>query len=361
MPKTVLPSKFSEWKGLDRINIVIHEMKCIWRELTKDDFGIDGEIEVVIPKPDGKGYEATGGIIKVQAKSGASYIVSDTSTSFSARGISKDDLDLWHKSSYPVIYIIYHPDDDKLYWKDVKSYIKTTPNVWHPPFKIDFGKAVDEFTPNCLSRLQEIAGISPPRISFNQKERLFSNLLRLQKWPEKVWSAPCQAKRREDIWKHIQGFTPPFIVVNQRLYTFSDLSNEGCIFRDHYDTKNVSWELSETLWQDEVGSRHYVDLLNQMLTNHLRRFGIRYDKDFNRHYFVIKPDATVKEYKQRWFNIITGRTSIRTVAKYYEYGYDKFWRHLAADLSFKKFGKSWFLQIIPKYFFTQDGIIPFDS
>ncbi len=67
MPKTVPESKFQEWKVLDRISLIV-------REITKDDFGIDGEIEIVIPKPDGKGYEATGGIIKVQAKSGMSYV-----------------------------------------------------------------------------------------------------------------------------------------------------------------------------------------------------------------------------------------------------------------------------------------------
>lgn len=361
MPKTVSKSKFSEWKGLDRITIIAHEMKCIWRELTKDDFGIDGEIEVVVPKSDGKGYQATGGIIKVQAKSGTSYIVSDTPTNFSAKGISKDDLELWHKSNYPVIYIIYHPDDDKLYWKDVKAYIKTTPNVWQPPFKIEFGKSVDEFTPNSLPQLQEIAGISPPRVSLNQKERLFSNLLRLQKLPQKVWSAPCQAKRREDIWKHIKGFTPPFIIASQRIFTFSNLEDKNCIFRDYCDTENIIWESSKILWKDEARYRHYIQLLNQTLSNHLRKSRIRYEKKFGRFYFVINPDEIRTEYKERWFNIVTGRTSSRTVAKYYEYGYDKFWRHLAANLSFKKIGQSWFLQIIPKYFFTTDGIIPFNT
>lgn len=318
MPKTVSKSKFSEWKGLDRITIIAHEMKCIWRELTKDDFGIDGEIEVVVPKSDGKGYQATGGIIKVQAKSGTSYVVSDTPTNFSAKGISKDDLELWHKSNYPVIYIIYHPDDDKLYWKDVKAYIKTTPNVWQPPFKIEFGKSVDEFTPDSLPQLQEIAGISPPRVSLNQKERLFSNLLRLQKLPQEVWSAPCQAKRREDIWKHIKGFTPPFIVASQRIYTFSNLEDKNCIFRDYCDTENIIWESSEILWEDEARCRHYIQLLNQTLSNHLRKFQIKYEKKFGRFYFVINPDETRTEYKKSWFNIITGRTSSRTVAKYYE-------------------------------------------
>lgn len=53
MGETVKASKLTEWKGLDRISAVVHEMKNIWREMTKDDFGLDGEIEVVSPKPEG--------------------------------------------------------------------------------------------------------------------------------------------------------------------------------------------------------------------------------------------------------------------------------------------------------------------
>jgi hypothetical protein len=83
-------------------------MKCIFREINKDDFGIDGEIEVVIPKPDGKGYQTTGGIIKVQAKSGMSYVKQDTETSFSSP-VSKADLETWYQANYPTVYIVHHP------------------------------------------------------------------------------------------------------------------------------------------------------------------------------------------------------------------------------------------------------------
>jgi hypothetical protein len=72
MSKTVPATKFTEWKGLDRITLIVHEMGCIFRELSKDDFGLDGEIEVVTPKAGGQGFETTGGIVKVQAKSGKS-------------------------------------------------------------------------------------------------------------------------------------------------------------------------------------------------------------------------------------------------------------------------------------------------
>ena len=55
MPKIVPASKFQELKGLDRISQVVHEMQCIWREISKDDIGIDGEIDLLEPRPDGKG------------------------------------------------------------------------------------------------------------------------------------------------------------------------------------------------------------------------------------------------------------------------------------------------------------------
>jgi hypothetical protein len=101
MSKTVPESKFQEWKALDRISLVVHEMKCIFRELTKDDFGLDGEIEVVRRKVDGQGYETSGGIIKVQAKSGESYVKQDTESGFKTP-IEKADLEAWYNAPYPV-------------------------------------------------------------------------------------------------------------------------------------------------------------------------------------------------------------------------------------------------------------------
>src|SRR5437899_4661306 len=116
MPKTVPLSKFMEWKGLDRISPTVHDMKCIFREITKDDYGLDGEIEVVVPKADGKGYETTGGIVKIQAKSGESYVKQDAPEGF-VTPIEKSDLEEWYNAPYHVFFIVYHPKDDKLYYK----------------------------------------------------------------------------------------------------------------------------------------------------------------------------------------------------------------------------------------------------
>src|SRR5215475_3399730 len=73
--KIVSATKVAEWRGLDRINAVVHGMKCIWREQEKDDIGVDGEIELCRSRDDGEGLVGTGKIVKVQSKSGSSYVI----------------------------------------------------------------------------------------------------------------------------------------------------------------------------------------------------------------------------------------------------------------------------------------------
>jgi hypothetical protein len=360
MPKTVPESKFQEWKGLDRISAIVHEMKCIFREINKDDFGIDGEIEVVEQKPDGSGYQTSGGIIKVQAKSGMSYVKQDTDTSFFSP-VKKDDLELWHKATYPTIYIVYHPDDDKLYWKEIKSYVKDTPNVWQPPHKIVFNKATDEFTPICFQTVRSLAPESQTtRISLNEQERLISNLLHIKRIP-KVWSAQCTVKHFDQVRFALHGFVPPYNVIAGQIYSLSDLRAENCILRRFCDTSTVRLEQPENWWGDEVLERNYVFMLNQLLGIHLRRCSIRYNRQFKRNYLP-RENQTDSEFQTQWYNVRTKRTvPDRTTAKFYTYGNDSFWRHAAAELSFRRMGQTWFMQIIPKYFFTEDGVVPWDS
>lgn len=359
MPKTVPESKFQEWKGLDRISLIVHEMKCIFREISKDDFGIDGEIEVVVPKSDGKGYETTGGIIKVQAKSGMSYVKGDSTTSFFSP-VKKEDLELWYRANFPTIYVVYHPDDDKLYWKEIQSYVKNTPNVWAPPFKITFNKTQDEFTPSCFDKVRDFAPLTDhSRISFVEQERLFSNLFRVRKIP-KVWSAPTKRKNDSTVRQSINGFVPPFLISSGRLFSFSNLYEEKCVLRSYCDTSKINKEKVESWWENDDKKKDYVYLLNQLLGIHLRRCNIRYNRQFRRNYFP-RENNTDLEFKTNWYNLRTKRHPDRLTAKFYKYGFDIFWRHAAAELSFKMIGKEWFLQLIPKYFFTTDGVTPWDS
>ena len=359
MAKTVPSSKFIEWKGLDRISSIVHEeMRCIFRELSKDDFGIDGEIEVVTPKADGKGFETTGSIVKVQAKSGASFIVEDKEDAFSTP-VRREDLDLWHRSTYPVLFIVYHPSDDKLYAKEVKSYISQTPSVFAKPYKIKFTKSHDEFNGSYYSQVANHARVSPPRLSFHQQEQFYSNLLPVVRLP-KCYVAQSLKNSVDDLRKAVSGFLPPFTITNKKLYTLGDLRHRDSAFKDHFKGK-IQISTGEDLLLDDERRRDYIYLLNRLLGLHNNGCGIRYNKDFKRNYFPRQNDEDL-EFKLDWVSVRTGKKAPeRIIAKYYKYGLFEFWRHLAASMSFVQFGSNIYLQIIPKYFFTKDGEAPCDS
>jgi hypothetical protein len=359
MGKTVPASKFTELQGLDRISIVVHEMHFLFREITKDDFGIDGEIEVVVPKSDGKGFVTTGGIIKVQSKSGTSYVKGDKEQEFFTP-VEESDLKYWYNATFPVIFIVYHPGDDQLYWKDVRAFVRSTPNVWQKPYRITFNKATDMFSVAALEAVNQLAGASLPRVSFEQKERLFTNLLLVKRMPPLITSAQAKIKDSKVIRSHISGFIPPFRVIEDRLYTFADLRQVDCVLRDFCELPNINDVPLDRWVKDEFRRRDLVSLLNQLLGIHIRRCGLRYHPESKRNYFPRQNDEK-PVFKQEWFNVRTSRAAPpRIVAKYYEYGIDRFWRHLASHLSFRYIGNSWFLQVIPRYFFTVDGQTPFD-
>ena len=361
MGKTVASSKFSEWKGIDRITAAVHEMHCIFREISKDDFGIDGEIEVVVRKDDREkeeAYETTGGIIKLQSKSGYSYIKHDSDTGFHVY-VKKQDLELWNGSNYPVIFLVYHPNDDKLYWKDVKAYIKTTPQVFHPPLRVAFDKTKDRFDENCYEAMCDLAQTSPPPVSFRQQERLFSNLLLVKNAPGTITQANTIYQLNKEIWEQAL-WTPPFVIRAGILYTLDDLRNPDCVLRPFCDISTIRDVLAQRWIADEQCRRDYIWLLNQLLSSHLRRCGLRYNRDYRRYYFPREDDAHT-EFKRDWFNVRTNRNApARIVAKYYHYGLDDFWRHLAVELTFEYIGDVLCLQVLPKYLFTLDGQVTCD-
>lgn len=353
MAKTVSESKFSEWKGLDRISITVHEMKCIWREIMKDDFGIDGEIELVVPKEDGKGFETHGNVIKVQAKSGKKWVVQDTATSF-ATPVEKKDLEGWNNSRYPVLFIVYHPAEDKLYCKEVRSYIRATMNVFRPPHRIQFDKEADQFTVSYFAQVKKHADVSEPRVSLQHKEELYSNLFPVRRAPA-LYHASTEYRSTDAIRAEAKGYLPPFCIVDGRLFTFCDLWTTQGDIRTFCDGDIESTSEADWLADEPERQADYVYMLNQLLgkLQHSRR--LRYCREYQRTYFP-RGNNTDLEFTEPWFSVRTHQNvESRIVAKYYEYGVDRFWRHLACHLSFMRLSDTWFLRIIPKYFFTSDG------
>lgn len=367
MAKSVSPAKEQEWLGLDRIQRETHAMKCIYREMHKDDFGIDGEIEVVVPKALGEGYEASGGILKFQSKSGKSYIKEDKKDSFAVY-VKKHDLEYWYSANFPVLLIVLHPKDDKLYFVEVKDYLRRSPTVFKAPYKIIFDKTQDEYSTRAYNRLLQIAGASQPKVSTTARERLYTNLLPIKRLANLMTSAETRFIDRQDVFDEIRRSfpgkpqsLPPFFIKAGRMYTFADLRDRKCSLRLFCNPESINDEWAQKWAEDPEGQRDLIHLLNLVLGSHTHRLGLAYDRNYKRTYFP-REDERGLEFRRKWYNVRSGRQVIpRTVVKYYEYGRDHFWRHSAANLTFKLLGHAWYLQIVPRYFFTQDGKTPCDG
>lgn len=354
--KVVPKSKVSEWKGLDRISVMVHEMRCIWREQEKDDIGIDGEIELCRPREDGDGMYGTGKIIKVQSKSGSSYVVKDTDYSFSSP-VEEKDLRYWNELNVPAIYIVYHPDDDRLYWKHVQSYLESKPSAFTPPLRIEFDKNADKFDETAFGALASLCEIAPERVLKGSGETLYSNILPIVSLPDCMYVTVVLPEKRPNFHDRISGglWIPPYQFSKGFVTTLTDPTESESALTDVIDPGSVeTFSLEDWLSQDEDNSDRLCALLNSVLHRHLRRLGLEFLKT-HRRYFFNKGLAEDSPIRKTWTSARTKRSQPRNVAKYHEYGRNKFFRHLAVDARFERFGSSWGVVIQPKVHFSTNG------
>src|SRR5580704_3272713 len=133
MPKRLNPNRRTANQGVTYLQSIVDEMGCIWRPTPNDDVGLDGEVEL------GKEGTATGLIIKVQVKSGKSYIANAKGNNFDFLA-SRDDLEYWGSANLPVILLVYDPERSEGYWKHIQQYLKEHPEVAEKPHRIKFSR-----------------------------------------------------------------------------------------------------------------------------------------------------------------------------------------------------------------------------
>lgn len=358
--KVVPTSKISEWRGLDHIAQVVHGMGCIWREQEKDDIGIDGEIELCSPREDGDGLIGTGKIIKVQSKSGSSYVIRDSESSF-ATPVSEKDLKYWSGLNMPVIFIVYHPDDNRLYWKDIKTYLDKNQDALTPPHRVIFDKSLDQFNDNAYAALLELCQAAPDRVSMEAGETLYTNLLEVLALPEAVWITPVLPEKKPRFHDRLTGAIPPYVFKGGMLITLADPTVRETAFTHVIDSGATEEILLEDwLEQDTQAENDLRALLNSLLHRHFRKIGLDY-QDRPRKYFFNKGLAEDAPLSRQWTSSRTGRTQPRLVAKYYEYGKNKFYRHVALNARFELFRESWAVALYPQLHFTINGKKPWVS
>jgi hypothetical protein len=358
--KQVPLSKVSEWKGLDRISLVVHGMHCIWREQEKDDIGIDGEIELCVSRTDGEGRVGTGKIIKVQSKSGTSYVTSNTSSSFHMP-TRREDLDYWNKANFPVVVIVYHHKDDKLYWVHVQAQIEARDDMFVPPYIIRFDKSTDLFDESAYARLLEIVNTAPPRVALDVKETLFTNALEILEMPKSVVRSTVLPEKRAQFRQRLTGFVPPHIYQVGHTITFTEPMATENALKDVVDGQGEVIELDAWLDQTEANENNLRFLLKRLLHRHLtRNVGLVFDHDVKRYYFPVDDPKTSSK-KMKWKNARTNRNAERSVVTKYDYGKVSFFRHLGIEPEFLRIGDSWALILEPKHHYTTDGKIRWET
>ncbi len=109
---------FTERAGIIAVDVATVQARCIWRETSTRDVGIDGQIEHV--SSDGV---ATGRIVAVQVKSGESYFANATATDV-PYSPSDAHRSYWESHPVPVILALHHPGQDKTWWMDARAALR---------------------------------------------------------------------------------------------------------------------------------------------------------------------------------------------------------------------------------------------
>jgi len=177
-------------------------------------------------------------------------------------------------------------------------------------------------------------------------ETLISNLLPVLNLPGVVWSAPTSLKSKADL---PQGNDlPPFILREERVYTFADLSAK--------DTPFKAW-LSRPEWKRHAVKdfraaqdrwRWVTELLNLALKDHLFKRRIVFDRDSKR-FFFRAPEGG-RSVRLRW-----GSGTKKTVVKGPDPEKGGYWVHQGARFNFETLGDRVYLAIEPCWVFTRDG------
>jgi hypothetical protein len=108
-----------ERRGINAVAQVATTLGIVWRETSRADVGIDGNLEHV----DAEGY-ATGRTVAVQVKSGPSFFRYHDQTAWHFYPEAKHRL-YWERYPLPVLLVIHDPSTARSYWTDVRQALRS--------------------------------------------------------------------------------------------------------------------------------------------------------------------------------------------------------------------------------------------
>jgi predicted HTH transcriptional regulator len=201
--------------------------------------------------------------------------------------------------------------------------------------------------------VDEITGTASPIVMTTT--RYAANMLEVLELPSHVFHAATPVRNVWEIWKARPGeWIPPFSLLDDRIYSFHDLSSPANPLRSFIDADEPETLSVAAFSKDDDGSRRFVRILNLCFEQHLYRRGLIVDRIRKRAYFP-RPDkggplavtyqARLRRAKR---TVVKVRSSPRTGAVSY-------WEHESLGYRFERFGDVWAILLEPGYVFTFDG------
>jgi hypothetical protein len=348
-------------QGVNLIATILGEMGYLWTPTSgHSDAGIDGFVEI---RRQDTG-EATNRIIQVQSKATANQWEKETEESFEFRCEQKD-LDYWMQGNAPVILVVSRPKTKEAYWTVVKTYFADLDR--RKSKKVCFDKKKDIFSLNSAAALASLAApqedgiyLAPPPI----EEELTANLLPVAHHAQAVYVAYTDHRKKETMWGKFEEMGvqcgKAWCLREGKLISFFDLRsspwNSVCDASTVETFSADDWSLSN----DWATRGEFVELLNLSLRDLLNVRHVWFWQPRSGHplyYF-----ARTKDLSTRLVEWKLQKTSQRTVFGPHYGKKDTsriiYYRHLAFEPRFVRFGGQWYLEITPTYHFTSDGKTP---
>lgn len=354
--KTIGQRSLLGQQGINLIEKIVLEMGLAWHPTNQSlEVGLDGFIEIRDPKTG----EAFNNVIFVQSKATEGEFIAETPSSFEFV-CDERDINYWLKGNAPIILVRSRPKTNEAYWVSIKDYFRDL--SVRATKKILFDKGASRFDASSLKRLVELgipqnSGIYLP--AEMKPERLYSNLLRVGKFPPKIHIADTDLRFdwqiKESFRKAGIRMGGEWFLKDKRVYSFYDLSQEQWAAICDQGTAEAfdaeEWAYST----DELRRKDFVRLLKLSLDRKLYHLDVEFHPKMEMYFFKL-PEG-FKSWNVAYRSIF--KNTSRNVVEHYPNKKDPthpgYFRHLAFSGQFTFIEGAWYLELMPTYYYTRNG------
>lgn len=360
LSKTITDNQILGERGVNFVQRVVLEMEFTWHPSNQPvEAGIDGWVEL----RNAATGEVANSWVAVQSKAVTEISENETHVKFSPK---KKDVEYWLQGTQPIVLVLSQPDQNRGWWVSVKDYYAGK-NI-DKDRVIAFDKESQQFTPSVADEFRALSSQAGDGAYFTPvgtTELLTSNLVKVWRWGEIIYSRMSKFKEAKDIAESLRNEIDKapreWIYAEGNIYSFHDLSKPiwGGVCEGDTDSFNSDeWAFSD----ESTNQRNFVRLLNSCMREFVWQFFMRYSKDEECFYFLPSRqlDTNKEPIVERKVTYQSReKKTRRSVVTRYMHKVEKnriaYYRHTAFSGRFLRFGSAWFLMIEPTYVFTTDG------